>query len=55
MERACGQYAEWIKLLAAIRNELVGQPFSARYPGYGPGAIKETVPGQQPLAGPLGF
>ncbi len=24
-----------IKLLAVIRKELAGQPFSARYPGYG--------------------
>lgn len=42
-----------IKLLAAIRAELAGQPFSARYQGYEPGATAETVTGQQP-AEPLG-
>jgi hypothetical protein len=42
-----------IKLLAAIRNELAGLPFSARYPGYEPGAGAEAVAGQRP-AEPLG-
>jgi hypothetical protein len=42
-----------MQLLAAIRNELVGQPFSARYPDYEPGATAETVTGQQPTE-PLG-
>jgi hypothetical protein len=42
-----------IQLLAVIRNELAGQPFSARYPGYKPGATAETAARQQP-AEPLG-
>ena len=32
-----------MKLLAAIQNELAGQPFSARYPGYEPGATEPRV------------
>lgn len=34
--RQCLAYEQGlIKLLAVIRKELAGQPFSARYPGYG--------------------
>jgi hypothetical protein len=42
-----------IKLVAAIREELAGQPFSVRYPDYKPGATAETVGGYRPTE-PLG-
>jgi hypothetical protein len=38
-----------VKLLAAIRNELAGQPFSARYPNYQPGVTAGPVPGSQSI------